>query len=790
MNKPLISFLIAWLWLTNAMAQPGTISVSGKVLEAGSGESLVGAFIVSAEMTKSLGTTTNQQGYFSLKIPKGASTLRISYVGFKTSELSVNLEKDTVLSIELSGAELNEVVIRESHRPDFIKGKLGIPIPLLKKIPMLFGEPDLMKALTYTPGVMVGQEGSSGLYVRGGSPEQNLLLLDEAPLYNSSHAFGFLSVFNPDAVKNIELYKGGFPARFGGRASSVVDITMKDGNYVKHTRELAVGLISSRVLAEGPLIKNKASYMIAARQMNTSLIFLPRYIKMWAGKPVDGFTSLWFYDVNAKLNYKPGKKDQIHLSLYTNRDYFINADQNSSGGRNSTALNWSNTTTSLRYNRIVSPQLFAKVTGFYSHFDYQMKNLNRVPVSEETILRNEYQLSNTIQDAGLKASLEYVPANQYTLRVGLENIWHRYHPGRVQVVDSSQPTLTINNASQRISAVESAVFVENDLEAGKYFTINAGMRLSRFEVEDKTYFGVEPRLSVGILLSQKHTLRIGLSRMNQYNHQLSSNGVGIPNDIWVPATQHVAPVSSQQIDLGWQWDLGGKSSWNVTLEVYRKKLANLIDYPQGANILSDLKANWEKLITTGGVGAMRGMEMMIQKKEGTLNGWIAYTFSKSERRFESINDGNWFPSRYDRRHTFSTVLNYKLSDRWSVSTNWMLQTGYPVTLPQAAGIDLSGFPTAIYVYRNAHRMPAYHRMDVAFTYGFLTARKHREAAWNFGVYNLYNRANPYYLEFQTLYKPSGMPPNGMPPNLVFDRNQITQKAVLPILPYVSYQIKF
>lgn len=781
MHKKLTVFF--FFLVLKAAAQSGSVTLSGKVLEAGSGESLVGASIMSE--SKQIGAISNQYGYFSLRLPMGKSVVRVSYVGFQTKELNLDIQKDTLIKIELSVAELEEVVIREDRRPDFIKGKLSIPIPLLKKVPMLFGEADLMKALSYTPGVMVGQEGSSGLYVRGGSPEQNLILLDKAPLYNPSHAFGFLSVFNPDAVKNIDLYKGGFPARYGGRASSVVDITMKDGNYQQYMHEVAVGLISSRILSEGPISKNKASYMVAARQMNTSLIFLPRYIKLWAGKPVDEFTSLWFYDVNAKINFRPNPRDQLHLSLYTNRDFFTNVDQNSSGKRNSTALNWSNTTASLRYNRILAPRLFGKMTGFYSHFDYRMANKNDAPVSEGAILKNEYNLSNVINDVGIKASLEFIPTNRYSLQIGLESVLHSFYPGKVSFVDSSQPTVQVTNDSRRITALESAVYVENELDLGSYLNVNAGFRLSRFQVEDKAYYGAEPRLSVGIPFHKKHTLRLGFARMNQYIHQLSSNGVGIPNDVWVPVTRLVPPVTSQQVDVGWQWEVGGKGKWQTSVEVYRKKMTNLIDYPQGTNILSDLKTNWQELITTQGAGLMRGVEVMIQKKEGRLNGWLSYTYSKSQRQFASINDGRWYSSRYDRTHSLSTVLNYKLTDRWAVSSNWIYQTGFPVTLPKAAGIDLSGFPTAVYVYRNNYRMPGYHRLDVAFTYNFLTTRRQREAAWNFGVYNLYNRANPYYLEFKTINRATGTPPV-----FTFDRNQISKQAVLPILPYVSYQIKF
>lgn len=442
---------------------------------------------------------------------------------------------------------------------------------------------------------------------------------------------------------------------------------------------------------------------------------------------------------------------------------------------------------SLRYNRILGSRLFGKVTGFYSHFDYQMQNKNIFPLGE-TMLTNEYKLTNDINDFGLKAALEFIPSNKYTLRVGVESIKHTFYPGKVSFIDSSQESISVENDSRAIPAIESAVYTENDLDVHKYLKVNVGLRLSQFNVEGQTYHGFEPRLSVGIPFHEKHTLRFGFARVNQYIHQLSSNGVGVPNDVWVPATKKVMPVTSQQLDLGWQWEIGGKGQWSTSLEVYRKRMFNLIDYPQGVNILSDFKNNWQDLVTTRGVGLMRGVEGMIQKKEGRLNGWVSYTYSKSERRFDIINDGAWYLSRYDRTHNFATVLNYKINPRWAVASNWMYQTGYPVTLPKAAGLDLSGQPTAIYVQRNNQRMPAYHRLDMAFTYNYLTSKHHREAAWNFGVYNLYNRANPYYLEFKTLYKSTGTPPGNV--TSTFDRNEIKKQSVLPILPYVSYQIKF
>jgi CarboxypepD_reg-like domain/TonB-dependent Receptor Plug Domain len=764
--KQKITLLLSLFLCFQLLAQERSIVISGKITDFGSGEGLIGANVYLERY--SLGVVSNQYGFYSLKIPAGEVTLIVSYVGYDSKKIIFNINKDTLLNINLSQSVLGEVVIRNNENTNNSLGKLSIPVATLKKIPMLFGEADLMKALSFTPGVMVGQEGSSGLYVRGGSPEQNLMLLDEAPLYNPSHAFGFLSVFNPDAIKNIDLYKGGFPARFGGRASSVVDITMKDGNYEQFNNDLSVGLLSSRFLSEGPLKRKKMSYMIAARQMNTALVFLPRYIKLWSGKAVDEFTNLWFYDINAKINYKISSKDQLHISLYNNKDFFNITEQNSVGKLRKTTLDWANTTATLRYNRIVTPRLFGTVIGYYSNFNYKMQNLNITPVSNDIKLRNEFIIKNTIQDYGLKASFEFIANNNYTLKTGFENIWHNFYPGRISFIDSNQPEKLIDNSNKSILAVETAVYIENEWNINKFIKTNAGLRISKFNVDSTVFVGVEPRLSVGIQLTSNQMLKFGLSRMTQYSHQLSTNGVGIPNDIWVPATLKALPVISQQIEAGWSWNIGKKNQWTTSIDVYYKRMFDLIDYPQGVDIISNFKQNWQDLILTRGRGRVKGVEWFLQKKSGDLTGWLSYTFSKSERNNVSI------------------VGNYKINKNWSMAANWSYQTGYPITLPKSVGISLAGKPTPFYQYRNNNRMPDYHRLDIAFTYAHLTKKRQRQASWNFGVYNAYNRANPYYLELDTIYESTSI--NTSSP--IYDKNQITKHAIFPILPYVNYQIKF
>ncbi|AQG80287.1 TonB-dependent receptor [Spirosoma montaniterrae] len=757
-----------------------TVTISGYVREHSSGEALIGASVQATAFVK--GTTTNQYGFFSLTLPHQAYyNLRVSYVGYAPVIDRIGVERDTLLTIRLHSDTLSAITVRQQAlRTE--PGLLSIPVQRLKQIPMLLGEADLMKALATTPGVSIGQEGSSGLYVRGSSPEQNLILLDEAPVYNASHAFGFFSAFNPDAVRHIDLYKGGFPARYGGRLASVLDISMKEGNNQKARQELSIGVISSRFLAEGPLRKGTSSYMVAARTMNTGLLFLPQNIRLWAGKRVENLTNVWFYDLNAKVNHRFNDKSQLFVSVYHNNDFFKYAEQDKSD-RTQTTLRWGNLTSTVRYNRALTPKLFGKVTLLYSNFAYQFGGSSRTQVGEDVLL-NSISIRNTVRDWAIKTSLEFTPSPAYTLRAGGEQIWHRFYPGRISIVESSRPEFDQPNESRPIYAQEQAVFIENDWQPRSWLRLNMGMRMPYFKVDQTTYLSWEPRLSVGVALLPQLTLKGGLSTMIQSIHQLTSNGIGIPNDIWVPATQKIRPSWSNQRELGIYWT--DNKTWRVSAEVYKKRLYYLIDYIQGADLVSDFRRNWQDIVIQPVSGRVRGIEAMVHKTTGRFNGWISYTYANSERQTPAINDGRWYPARYDRRHNLAWVGNYQLTKKWALSANWVYQTGYPVTLPTGAQIGLDGEPRPIYEDRNNYRMPNYHRLDVGATYAFLT-RRGRQAAWNFGAYNVYNRANPYYLEPQTLMRKTQ---NGTPSGSVYDRMEITQQAVLPLLPYVSYQLKF
>ncbi|RDB06938.1 TonB-dependent receptor [Runella aurantiaca] len=773
MKQIVWTLLLVFFW-SNCFAQ--RVFVKGKVIEKESGEAVVGAIVYLEN--KSQGTTTDQYGHFVLSGLAGSFDIICSYPGYDRFSLSTILKRDTSLIIDLVSTTLEEIVIKETM-PNRQAGFLNIPVSKLKKLPMLLGESDILKALAMTPGVMTGQEGTSGLYVRGSSPDQNLVLLDEAPMYNTSHGFGFLSVFNPDVVKNVDLYKGSFPARFGGRTASVIDLTMKEGSNQKKKKELSLGAINSRFLSEGPIIKNRSSYLIAGRLMHTALLQLPKHIKLVTGKSVQDFVSFWLYDLNAKANYIFNDKSQLFFSIYSNYDFFKNASQRNDV-RNSSLLKWGSMTSSLRYNRTLLPTLSWRIIGTYSRFNYQMQTYEERKTKDETIT-NQFSLDNSIRDWGIKTVIEYTPSNDYTVQLGVDHIFHRYFPGQIRATLDNKPSAISANNNSPIYTQESAFYTENNWKKGNTH-LSAGVRYSILNVDNHIYSNWEPRIAYTWSISQAHSIKMGYSRMQQYMHQLTSNGVGLPNDIWVPATLSVPPIRSNQADIGWYYVLDTKNIWQLSIESYYKKMSDLVDYQYGSDIIVDYQKNWQDIVISGVQGKSFGIELMLQKKQGKWNGWISYTYAKSERQTPQINNGLWYASRYDRRHNIALIANYQLTSKWSFVANWVFQTGYPVTLPSAAYIDYLGNLSPYYEGRNHSRMPNFHRLDLGAIYRSKN-NKGREFGWNFGFYNAYNRSNPYYLEVIRNYQK-------VDEMLEITRLSVVKKALFPILPYFSYQIYF
>lgn len=756
-------------------------TISGYVREAGSLEPLAGVSVYDNVQKK--GTVSNQYGFFSLTLPVGRVAVRTSLVGYMPQILNFTLAKDTSMVIELGVVLLQEVVVKETQDRDRPVGNNKLTIQELKKIPALMGEVDVLRALTFIPGVMGGQEGNTGLYVRGGSPDQNLILLDDATIYSTSHLFGFLSVFNPDAIKSVELYKAGFPARYGGRLSSVIDIAMREGSKEKIKGEVGVGIINSRLTIEGPIQKGKSSFLVSGRFSNVALLTLPNTLA-YRTKSSNEYSNYWFYDLNMKFNTQFKDQSQLFLSFYSGKDFFNSAERSRGTPDDITQnnLRWGNHTFTARYLRVLSPKVFSNVTLTRTGFRYD-NGLSITSTLNNKVETNALSQVSTIRDWALKFKIDYNVAPNYTLKTGIEGISHQYQPANLTIIRNSVRDTTQTN--QTIVAPEVAIFVENNWNVLPNLSVNAGLRATAFRQNTTTYHSLEPRLSLNWAAPRDWVFKLGYARMTQYLHLLSNNAAGLPNDIWVPATDQVPPQRAWQIagSVGKEF----RNGWEVAVETYWKSMNNLIDFKQGASIFNSYETDWQGIIEKQGIGKAYGAEFSLKKNKGDLTGWLSYTYSRSLRQFENINRAAWYPSKFDRPHNVAITASYVLSKRWSWAANWVYSTGNAITLPIGVQKTDARQPNFIYRGRNQERMPDYHRLDLSFNYQKAT-KKGNLKTWSFGVYNLYNRRNAYYIDFQN----NAVVENPGQPNMSFKTLSISvvQQSIFPILPYISYSLKF
>jgi hypothetical protein len=774
--------------LEKATGKANTHTISGYVREKGSQELLPGVNVYLSG--GSTGTTTNQYGFYSLTLPESDSlSLSFSFVGYQAQTRMLALRQGVELNVDLQdGMMLGEVEVLASGAEMISEtpqmSTIEVPVTQIKKVPALLGEKDVLKVLQLMPGVQKGNEGNSGIYVRGGGSDQNLIILDDAVVYNAFHLFGFFSVFNGDALKSVELTKGGFPARYGGRLSSVIEMNMKEGNKEKLHGEGGIGLISSRLTLEGPLKKNKSSFLISGRRTYVDAFMRPL---MSAGNKA----GYYFYDLNTKLNYEFGAKNKLYVSGYFGRDKFSVGDK-VFGSTSRNGFNWGNATTTLRWNHLFNQKLFANASFIFSNYRFEVFS------REKDAKGNTYSLdySSTIRDFGLKYDLDYFASPNLFFKVGTHTTFHRFTPDALVIKESDLERLERNVV--HTDAVESAVYVESTSQPIARLRMNTGLRISFFRVGNKTYLNPEPRFSASYSLWATTALKASYATMNQYLHLLSSTGIGLPTDLWVPATESVAPQRSRQVALGLAKDITGKSL-TATLELYYKKMDNTIAYKEGASFLVISEGperagqvNWEDNIATG-QGWSYGAEWLLQKKAGKLSGWIGYTLSWTQLQFDSLNFGEKFYARHDRRHDLSLVGIYELSPKITLSGTWVYGTGSAMTMPVAqyyadqheanepGGVSYGyegGDYTNDYGKKNSERMAPYHRMDIGI--GFHKKKKKYERTWEFSIYNVYNRQNPYY------YKVGSK----------IDTATGTQKSILkqvslfPILPSFSYNFKF
>ncbi|MEO0042714.1 MAG: hypothetical protein RL329_2162 [Bacteroidota bacterium] len=741
--KPLLLLLPFWC-ITTINAQQA--SIFGFLTDSLTGETLVGAHVLNYELDEQQermtlnGTSTNTYGFYSLPVKKGMIQLEFSAIGYQPKIIILDIQKDTTVHIPLNIMELQTVEINASKFDHVTHGMVQLPIERLKSVPTLAGEADVLKALALTPGVSTGTEGTSGLYVRGGTPDQNLILLDGATVYNTSHLFGFLSVFNPEALKSVSLLKGNFPARYGGRLSSVVDVTMKEGNNQERKRQASIGIISSNLSWEGPIEKGKSSYMIAGRSAYAGLLSLPSYSLFKSGK-LNYYTNFGMYDFNAKVNFELDSRSKIFVSGYIGNDIWVS--QFREGKKiNKWNLSWGNQTASVRYHRILKNNLFSDVLLNFNRFNYEVTNEYQGDANLQDL---KYTNSSAVQDVAFKNKWQLVlPTSE--IQFGVEVNTHQFKPNFI-TVRSGVDTSSLNQIQKPVSA---ALYAEINKPFLDKFQFNIGFRQALYQTQQKKYWSAEPRLSIHYQQDRELSYALSATRMKQFIHLLTTSGVGFSNDVWVPATSDVPPQAAQQIALSAskKWS---DALWELQVEAFYKTMDEQIDYRRGIRFFFSENASWEQAIEKKGIGRAYGFELFLRKQamdSTEWSGWLSYTLSKSERKFANINDGTWYPHRYDRRHQLSIVAEKRLNRKWTFSTNFILSTGHAVTMPDVAHFNLKGtLVQEIYEKRNNQRMPLYNRMDIAFVKNYLSKKKKQPRKVSYSIYNVYGYPNAFALDY-------------------------------------------
>lgn len=761
-----------------------TVTVSGYIRDAGSGESLIGAtcFVPGFQA----GTTSNLYGFYSLTLPEGTHEIVFSFIGYVTQTVQLNLQSNQVLNISMKEEtlNLNEVIVSGTRKDRNVEGiamsREKIPVQMVKKLPSFMGEVDVLKTITLLPGIQNGGEGSSGLYVRGGGPDENLLILDEAPVYNASHLMGFFSVFNSDAIKDIEVYKGGIPAQYGGKASSVIDIRMKDGNINQFHGQAGIGNISSRLTLEGPIIKEKWSFIVSGRRTYADV--LGRIIGIEELQE----NQLYFYDLNLKTNIRFSDKDRLFISAYTGDDYFKLGE--------SIYMKWGNLTTTARWNHIFGNRLFSNTSVIFSNYGYNLG----VPEGSA----DQFDWNSQIEDINFKEDFSWYLNSSNRINFGINIIKHRFNPGKI---DAGENSFFRPLKLTEYNAVNGALYVSNEQKIGPLFTVQYGLRLSVFqqigegkvreyqnpespddhEIINETSYGnwekigspyvyPEPRVSFKLTTGSTSSVKASYNRMVQNLHLISNTNSPTPLDIWLPTSKYIKPLISDQIAAGYFRNFGG-NTFETSIEVYYKDTKNVLDYKDGAELF--LNEDLETELLTGN-GYSYGIEFLAKKQEGKITGWLGYTLAKSMRKIPGINEGRAYPSTYDRTHDVSFILNYDLNQQLSLSANWVYSTGTPVTYP-AAKYEVQGNTLFYYSDRNSNRIPDYHRLDFSVTWNPKKNESRKvKRSLNMSLYNVYARKNAYSVYFRQ---------NENNPSVT---EAMRLSIIGTIIPSVTYNINF
>ena len=789
-----ISFFLVFISLY-VFPQDGEININGYVKSAETGETLIGANVVIKDLN--VGCTTNNYGFFSFKLNPGLYNLETSYIGYETKYLKID-KSTTSLVINLSPTSYvtNEVVVKAKKEDVNIQtadmGKIELEIEQVDQLPVLMGEKDILKTIQLLPGVQSGTEGSSGFYVRGGGPDQNLILLDEAVVYNASHLFGFFSVFNSDAINNIDLIKGSMPANYGGRLASVLDINMKDGNNKKFGVNGGIGLISSKITVEGPLKKDTSSFIISGRRT---------YFDIFAKPFVDttnfSGSSYHFFDLTTKMNYQLSPRNKIFLSGYFGRDVF---NFNSKDWGFNMNMPWGNSTASLRWNHLFNSNLFMNTSIIFSKYKYEFnisQELDSLPVSETNMFSG-------IRDWNIKNDFSYYPNLKHKIKFGTNYTYHKFTPTSFAgSYDDLELEQIIN-----YYAHEYGLYINDEYQVSERVLLNLGIRYSGFiqvgpferhQKDDsgqigqistdtiisydrgeivQSYGGMEPRFSFRYLINENSSIKFGMMQNYQYLHLTSMASSSLPTDVWLPSSDIVKPQLGRQISLGYYKNLEN-NTYETSVEIYYKTMENLIEYEE--NYMPGVSIGLENIDNnlTFGDGKSYGLELFLAKRSGRLNGWVGYTISKTTREFDELNDGNWYYAKYDRPHDLSIVLNYQISKRLNLSTVFVYASGNSLTIPKSVYI-IDGELLTDWGERNSYRIDPYHRMDLALTLKNKEKRKYT-SSWTLSIYNIYNRQNPYFIYFET---------EGLLGNEDDVKITAQQVSIFPIIPSISWNFNF
>lgn len=762
-------------------------TISGIIKDASTNETAVGATVYAKETLQ--GTSTNEKGYFTLTLPKGTYTIIISYIGYKEIEIPIELNKNIKLNEKIEPTAITKEafeVVGEKENINTTEAEMGsvkLEMEKVKTLPAIFGEIDILKTIQLLPGVQNAGEGNSGFYVRGGGPDQNLILLDGATVYNASHLFGFFSVFNADAINDVKLYKGAMPAEFGGRLSSVLDISMNDGDMKTYKADGGIGVISSRLTIQGPIKKDKASFLMSARRTYAGDIAQPFISDTSKFKG----SNYYFYDLNAKLNYIISSKDKLSLSGYFGRDVFVFNNSDDGFGLETP---WGNAIASLRWNHIYNDKLFADFTAAYTNYNFEVK---------ATQDQFGFRLFSGITDWNLKADFNYLPSIFHSVKFGAAYTFHKFTPNNAAIesgeVKFNTGDIIINYAN------EGALYLSDDWDVSEKLKFHGGLRYTmyqhigpfkRFNNDDlgnpidtivykkgetvKYYQGLEPRLTARYQFNSSSSLKASFSQNYQYIHLATISTVSLPTDAWLPSTEVTKPQFATQYVLGYFKNFA-QNKWESSVEVYYKDMKNQVEYKEGALPKDDGGNNVDNNLTYG-KGWSYGAEFFIKKRVGKFNGWIGYTLAWTKRQFDDINEGKVFFARYDRRHDASLVLNYDISKRLVFGATWVYATGNALTLP-ISRYFIEGQIVNEYGERNSFRMDAFHRMDIALTLKGKETKRFK-SSWNFSIYNVYNRKNPYFIYFAN-------------EGSAFDGTldiQAKQVSLFGIIPSISWNFKF